>query len=203
MAGMNSVLRPFLPGADERGPWFRSRPRAALAVAALLFTLVLAVRFSVEDPVEAISMLYVLPVALVALAFGRRAGLAAGLMALGLVAFWVLVVGADLSVIGWVARLVPFVVLGYLLGDASDRLEAAEARRAALEAAAQRHRDATEVNDTLIQGMAAAKWALEAGRTEAGLRTLEETIALGHQLVSELLRDADMGVNGHRPPVRS
>ena len=200
---MNSVLRPFLPGADERGPWFRLRPRAALAVAALLFTLVLAVRFSVEDPVEAISMLYVLPVALVALAFGRRAGLAAGLLALGLVAFWVVAVGADLSVIGWVARLVPFVVLGYLLGDASDRLEAAEARRAALEAAAQRHRDATEVNDTLIQGMAAAKWALEAGRTEAGLRTLEETIALGHQLVSELLRDADMGVNGHRPPVRS
>lgn len=184
-------------------PWFRARPGAALAVAGLLFTVVLALRFSVDDPVEAVSMLYVLPVALVALAFGRRAGLAAGLLALGLVAFWVRVVGADLSVVGWVARLVPFVLLGWLLGDASDRLEAAEARRAELEAAAQRHRDATEVNDTLIQGMAAAKWALEAGRTDSGLRTLEETLELGHGLVSELLRDAGMGVNGHRPPVRS
>jgi len=189
--------------AEEPGPWFRARPRAALAVAGLLFTVVLAVRFSVEDPVEAVSMLYVLPVALVALAFGRRAGLAAGLLALGLVAFWVMAVGTELSLIGWVARLVPFVLLGYLLGDASDRLEAAEARRAALEAAAQRHRDATEVNDTLIQGMSAAKWALEAGRTESGLRTLDETIRLGHELVSELLREADMGVNGRRPPVRS
>lgn len=200
---MNSVLRPFLPRSAGRGPWFRARPRAALAVAGLLFTAVLALRFAVEDPVEAVSMLYVLPVSLVALAFGRRAGLAAGIVALGLVAFWVLVVGADLSVVGWVARLVPLVVLGWLLGDASDRLVAAETQRAALEAAAQRHRDATEVNDTLIQGMAAAKWALEAGRTEAGLRTLEDTLNLGHQLVSELLRDADMGVNGHRPPVRS
>jgi len=195
-------LRLLVP-VDGHGPWFRARPRTALAVAALLFTAVLAVRFSVEDPVEAISMLYVLPVALVALAFGRRAGLAAGFLALGLVAFWVVVVGTELSVIGWVARLVPFALLGWLLGDASDRLEAAEARRATLEAAAQRHRDATEVNDTLIQGMAAAKWALEAGRTESGLQTLDETIQLGHQLVSELLRDADMGVNGHRPPVRS
>jgi hypothetical protein len=199
---MTSVLQRVVP-RTEGGPWFRSRPRTALAVAALLFTGVLALRFSVEDPVEAISMLYVLPVAFVALGFGRNAGLAAGLLALGLVAFWVQVVGTELSVIGWVARLVPFVVLGYLLGDASDRLEAAEARRAALEAAAQRHRDATEVNDTLIQGMAAAKWAIEAGRTESGLQTLAETIELGHQLVSELLRDAEMGVNGHRPPVRS
>lgn len=200
---MTSALRRFVPGAEEPDPWFRTRPRTALAVAALLFTGVLALRFSVEDPVEAISMLYVLPVSLVALGFGRRAGLAAGLLALGLVAFWVAVSGADLSPIGWVARLVPFVVLGYLLGDASDRLDAAEARRAALEAAAQRHRDATEVNDTLIQGMAAAKWALEAGRTESGLQTLGETIELGQRLVSELMRDADMGVDGHRPPVRS
>jgi hypothetical protein len=201
MGRVTPVLRRLVPA--DHGPWFRARPRTALAVAGLLFTVVLAVRFSVEDPVEAISMLYVLPVALVALAFGSRAGLAAGLLALGLVAFWVVAVGTELSVLGWAARLVPFVVLGWLLGDASDRLEEAEARRAALEAAAQRHRDATEVNDTLIQGMAAAKWALEAGRTESGLRTLDETIQLGHQLVSELLRDADMGVNGHRPPVRS
>lgn len=201
MGRVTSVLRTLVPA--DHGPWFRARPRVALAVAAMLFTGVLALRFSVEDPVEAISMLYVLPVALVALAFGRQAGVAAGFVALSLVALWVGMVGADLSVVGWLARLIPFVLLGWLLGDASDRLEEAEARRAALEAAAQRHRDATEVNDTLIQGMAAAKWALEAGRTESGLQTLDETLRLGHELVSELLRDADMGVNGHRPPVRS
>jgi hypothetical protein len=30
------------------------------------------------------------------------------------------------------------------------------------------------------------------------MRTLEETLAQGHDLVSKLLRDADMGADGHR-----
>ncbi len=75
-------------------------------------------------------------------------------------------------------------------------------RRLALETDAQRQRDATEVNDTLVQGMAAAKWALESGRHESGLKTLDDTLRLGHQLVSELLREGNMGVNGHRPRAR-
>lgn len=197
------ALRSLVLTDTDRGPWFRARPRAALVVAGVLFVAVLAVRFVVQDPVEAVSLLYVLPVALVALAFGRRAGMSAGLLAVVLLVLWVLVAGVELSVVGWLSRLIPLVLLGWLLGDASDRLEAAESRSVALEAAAQRHRDATEVNDTLVQGMAAARWALQAGRAETALRTLEETLDLGHQLVSELLRDADMGVNGHRPPVRS
>lgn len=198
MTPMRALVR-----AGDVGPWFRVRPQAALAVAGVLFSAVLAIRFAVEDPVEAVSLLYVLPVALVALTFGRWAGLMAGLLAVALVGLWVAVADADLSLIGWVSRVVPFALLGWLLGDASDRLEAAEARRSALEAAAQRQRDATEVNDTLVQGMAAAKWALEAGRTEAGLRTLADTLQLGHELVSDLMRTSDMGLGGHRPPNRS
>jgi hypothetical protein len=118
------------------------------------------------------------------------------------VVIWVLATGESLSVLGWIARGVPLVLLGALLGDASDRLTRAEARRLALEAAAQRQRDATEVNDTLVQGMAAAKWAFEGGRHESGLKTLDDTLRLGHELVSQLLRDGDMGPDGHRPPVR-
>jgi surface antigen len=126
----------------------------------------------------------------------------AGLLAVGLVAAWVVLDDVELSALGWASRVLPLLLLGGLLGDASDRLAAADARRRALEAAAQRHRDATEVNDTLVQGMAAAKWAFEAGRTESGLRTLTETLEVGHQLVSKLLREADMGLDGHRPPER-
>jgi hypothetical protein len=56
-----------------------------------------------------------------------------------------------------------------------------------------RHRQAVEINDTLIQGMAAAKWALEVGQLESAAATLDQTIRLGQQLVSGLIRDADMG----------
>ncbi len=184
-------------------PWFRDRPRWTIGVAAVLFAGVFVLRISVGTPSDAINMLYALPVTLLALAFGRTDGLAAGLLAVLLVAAWVVVDDVQLSWLGWASRVVPLLLLGGLLGDASDRLAAADEQRRHLEAAAQRHRDATEVNDTLVQGMAAAKWAFEAGRHESGLKTLEETLEIGHQLVSKLMRDADMGLNGHRPRSRT
>lgn len=184
-------------------PWFRERPALTVGVAAVLFVAVFVVRLLVGDVDDAVNLLYALPVALVALAFGRNAGIEAGLLAVVLVGAWVVIDDVDLSPLGWASRVVPLLLLGGLLGDASDRLAMADARHRALEAAAQRHRDATEVNDTLIQGMAAAKWALEAGRHESGLSTLTQTLELGHELVSKLLREADMGLDGHRPPGRS
>lgn len=203
MAGVTVLLEPRTRGRSaDADPWFRARPRAALVVSVVLFGAVFVVRLADGSTSDAVSMLYTLPVALVALAFGRWAGVVAGAAAVLLVVLWVVVDDQSLSVLGWVARAVPLVLLGALLGDASDRLSRAEQRRLALETDAQRQRDATEVNDTLVQGMAAAKWALESGRHESGLKTLEDTLRLGHELVSELLREGDMGVNGHRPPAR-
>ena len=203
MAGVTLLLEPrSRTGSAVPGPWFRAWPRAALMVSVVLFAAVFVLRLADDSASDAVSMLYTLPVALVALAFGRAAGLVAGAAALLLVVLWVAVGGESLSVLGWVSRAVPLVLLGGLLGDASDRLSRAEMRRLALETDAQRQRDATEVNDTLVQGMAAAKWALESGRHESGLKTLDDTLRLGHQLVSELLREGNMGVNGHRPRAR-
>ena len=192
-------------GRDLGGalPWFRARPGWVIAVAAVLNLSVFLLRVFVGGPQDATNMLYTLPIALVALAFGRSAGIVAGLLGVALVAAWVVIDDVALSPLGWASRVVPMLLLGGLLGDASDRLVAADSRRRVLEATAQRQRDATEVNDTLVQGMAAAKWALEAGRYESGLKTLEDTLQVGHELVSKLMREADMGLNGHRPPARS
>jgi signal transduction histidine kinase len=187
---------------DRLVPWFRQRPRWALGVSAALFVIVFAARLLAGDAEDAVSLLYALPVALVAVSFGRTAGIVAGLLGVLLVVVWAVAADADMSLVGWASRMVPLLLLGGLVGDASDRLAGAEARHRQLEAAAQRQRDAVEINDTLIQGMAASKWALEAGRYEAGLRLLEETIQLGERLVSKLLRDSGMGLDGHRPPQR-
>jgi signal transduction histidine kinase len=187
---------------DRLVPWFRQRPGWALGVAAALFVIVFAARLLAGDAEDAVSLLYALPVALVAVSFGRRAGITAGLLGVLLVVVWAVAVDADMSLVGWASRVVPLLLLGGLVGDASDRLADAESQRRELESAAQRQRDAVEINDTLIQGMAATKWALEAGRYDAGLRTLEETIQLGERLVSKLMRDSGMGPDGHRPPHR-
>jgi hypothetical protein len=181
------------PSAPVGEPWFRARPEFTIAVSAILFAAVFTMRLLVGDSRDAYSMLYVLPVALLATAFGRRIGTVAGVFAVGLVVLWVLVDDVSLSPMGWLSRVVPLLLLGALIGDASDRLQRAEAERARLEAGARLHQEAIEINDSLIQGMAAAKWQLEAGRTESAQATLEETIALGHKLVSALIREAGIG----------
>jgi hypothetical protein len=65
--------------------------------------------------------------------------------------------------------------------------------RRRLEMAALLHREAIEVNDSLVQGMAAAKWSLDAGQVEAGGQILSQTIVLGDRMVSGLIRRAGMG----------
>jgi hypothetical protein len=101
---------------------------------------------------------------------------------------WVGIVGVHLSLVGWSSRILPLLLVGFLLGDASERLDQAARERQAHRVAAPRQHDAVEINDTLVQGMSVAKWAFEAGRIEAGLRALDETVVLGHRLVSDLIR---------------
>lgn len=195
-----SVMRNHRAGSAD-GPWFRARPARAVLIATALYLAILALRIWVAEPLDAISMLYVFPVALVAMTGGRWAGLLGGVVAVVLVAVWVLVQGVELSALGWTSRALPLLVVGMLIGDASDRLESAAADREARNLALQRHREAVEINDSLVQGMSAAKWSLEAGRLETGLGTLGETIEMGHRLVSKLIKEA--GADQRSLPVDS
>ena len=184
-------MRPIPPAfPDVVTPWFHRWPRLATTTAAALFVGVVLVGLWLPDE-EAVTALFVFPISLVAMAHGLRAGLAAGVVALLLVGLGSAVTDASLSVTGWVIRIATLLAVGALLGRAADDLARAERVRRMHELAAQLQRQAVEINDTLIQGMSAAKWALEAGRTESGLRTLTDTIVLGQNLVSELIREGD------------
>jgi hypothetical protein len=61
--------------------------------------------------------------------------------------------------------------------------------RQALFAAQLREREAAEINDSVIQGLVAAKWSIEAGQIERGLDALTDTIATTESLVAALLRN--------------
>jgi hypothetical protein len=174
-----------------------------LALAGLLFVAVLSLRLLDGDATDAYSMLYVFPVALVAITFGMRAGTAAGLLAVGLIAIWATADHVFLAPAAWAARVLPILLLGVLVGEATDRMRRLETERRRLEAAALLHREAIEINDSLVQGMAAAKWSLEAGNLDAGLRVLDDTIARAHDLVSGLIRRADMGGRAETLPERT
>jgi hypothetical protein len=145
------------------------------------------------SPVDAYSMLYALPIALVATTFGLRAGTVAGLLAVGLTVLWAMTQSVHLTTTGWASRVLPLLLLGVLLGHATDWERRAHEEHRRIEAAALLHREAIEINDSLVQGMAAAKWSFEAGQIDTGTRILERTIADAHDLVSSLIRRADIG----------
>lgn len=172
------------PGA---GPWFWLRPTLAIGVSAVLFVAIIVLRWTVGGAEDSISMLYVLPVALLALGFGCRAGLAAGVAAVGLLVLWVVTSGESLSVLGWLSRATPLLLLGALTGAAADRIRAAAAAERRSAAAALLQREAAEINDHVLQQMAAIKWMIEAGHHDAGIELLETTMETAQDLVSRML----------------
>jgi hypothetical protein len=181
-------------------PWFRHRPGLALIVIAGLFASVFALRLSAGTPVDAYSMLYVLPVALAATAFGQRGGMAAAVVAVALIVVWTLVRDVTLSPLSWASRVGPLALLGVLLGRSTDRALRADAERRRLERTALLHRQAIEINDSLVQQLAAAKWSFEAGHTEAGLEALTSAVHEAQQLVSGLIRAAGMADHSEQVP---
>lgn len=185
-------------GTTGRGLWFRGRSGLTIVVAAALFLAILVLRSAVQSAQDPVTLLFCLPVALLAVAFGLRPGLLAGLLGVALTAGWVVVEDPDLSLLGWTSTALPMLLLGGLVGAAVDEARRAEDERRRLEAAARRHRDAVELNDSVVQRLSAAKWALESGRPDRGLEIITQTLSEAEQLVTELLRDADMGPTGMR-----
>lgn len=173
--------------AHEWGPWFRRRPRVAVVVAATMAAGVFALRLADSNSEDAVSVLYVLPVALVALAFGFRVGVVTGLAGVGLVVGGSLVEGDALSLLGWATRITPLVLLGTLLGMASDQQRAADERERHWSRVALLQREAAEINDGIVQGLATAKLALELDQTQMTREALESTLASARGLITELL----------------
>lgn len=177
------------------GPWFQQRPRLALAIAAVLYVVVFVLRVSIVNAGDPISHLAVLPIALIAVTFGVVPGLLAGAVGVGVVAGWVLIDNVSISAVGWITRVTPLFLVGGLIGAAADGLREVQETQRQLDAAELRRREAAEVHDTIVQGLAVAKWMLEAGMHERGLEVLTETMVMAQALVAELL-DGDPHVAG-------
>jgi PAS domain S-box-containing protein len=103
-------------------------PAAAIGIAAALFATVLVGKLAVRAPGFGFPLLYDIPVALLAIALGLRAGLAGAAVGMVLYAIGDAVGEIHSNVWGYASRALTFVVLGGLLGLYSDRLRRAEAR---------------------------------------------------------------------------
>lgn len=103
---------------------------AGVAIAALLFAAIFALRVTVGTLADAISFLYVIPIVLVATARGTRAGLLAGTIAFLLSTVGTQIADAPTSALGYVNRAVVYLFVGGLTGRFATTLRALEAESA-------------------------------------------------------------------------
>lgn len=187
---------PRVTGSSETGrPWFRLRPQEAVVVAGCLFVAVSVLQWFVDGSGQAVVMLDLLPVALLAMTFGLRGGVAAAAGAYAPFAvFEVFHASGDIDLEVWVVPGLALFLLGVLLGRATDQMEASrrsaleeQAQRCRLEAAIRRYADAIELSDSILQQLAAAKWLAEAGQFDRVVDLLDDTIIRGEHMIAGLL----------------
>jgi len=107
----------------------RTGPKPLLS-AAVLFAAIFALRATVGSVGDAISFLYVVPVVIVAVSGGMRAGLVAGAVGFALSALGSIVGHLPVSPLGYVNRALVYLFIGGLVGRFADRQRALEAERA-------------------------------------------------------------------------
>lgn len=95
--------------------------RRAAAAALVLFGAVFGLRIVISDPGELVGLLFVVPIALVAIEFGGVGGLVSAALASVAVLVWAIASGAEVSPLGYVTRLVTFFLLGGLVGHLSEQ----------------------------------------------------------------------------------
>jgi signal transduction histidine kinase len=99
--------------------------RWAIPIAFGLFVAIAVVRYTVTDPgVGSVTLLFALPIALLAIAEGAGAGLAAAGVAMIVVAVWSIVRDVDISAVDYAARAIAFGTTGGLVGWFADRARA-------------------------------------------------------------------------------
>lgn len=103
---------------------------AGVAIAAVLFAAIFALRVTVGTLADAISFLYVIPIVLTATARGTRAGLLAGAIAFLLSTVGALMADAPTSALGYVNRALVYLFVGGLTGRFATTQRALEAESA-------------------------------------------------------------------------
>jgi signal transduction histidine kinase len=188
------MYRPPRLDPELTGPWFRRRPVTTFVVCGTLYAAIFVLSLVATDT-DTVGLLYTFPVALLALASGRRAGLLAGAVSLSLLAQTGALDEASFSTTDWVSLAAPLGLIGILVGDASTRDREAEAARLELASVRLRQREAAEINDSIVQGLVAAKWSLEAEDPIRALEVVAETMATAQAHVSDLLGECAPDAN--------
>ena len=187
--------------ATSTEPESRIRPWVVVAIAFALFMGGFALRLSLDDPGALVANTYTVPIALLAMVYGLRAGLAAAAFALLLVWAWGEFNSVEPGPLGYSTRGGVFLLVAILVGYYSERLkrDIAERRRAEAELEI-RANDLSVSNAELTLAVTRLEAFAEIARAVGGeteLRTvLDRILSHGRALVGARTLVAYLEVDG-------
>ena len=157
---------------------------AAIGVIFGLFAVVTILRWHFDRAGEAVALLYLVPITVGALRFGRRGGiLAAGFSLTAFIVLEAFRARGDVDVTGWAGPLLAMALIGGLVGHLREAaaFRDLDRKRQALEIEklCDAQREAATASDSIVQQVAAARWMLEAGRSQEALAALGDAVAQG------------------------
>jgi PAS domain S-box-containing protein len=120
------MAHPHVPPMRPLRGWPRPGPRATPAVALALFLGIFALRVSDPNVANGEATLFLVPIAVLALRFGLRGGIAGALVACALILAWGRYDDVEMTLAGYLSRGAAFLGLGTLVGafvDHRRRLE--------------------------------------------------------------------------------
>ena len=106
-----------------------ARRTAIVALAALLFALAFTARIVINDPGALLANFYIVPITVLAIEFGTRAGLFAAALAFALVPAWSVIDAVHVGALGYVSRGAAFLLTGVVVGEFANRLRRDTAER--------------------------------------------------------------------------
>ena len=167
----------------------QARRAAIVALAALLFVIAFTSRLVVDDPNALLANFYVVPIAVLAIEFGTRAGLIAAAVAFALVPAWSVINSVHVDALGYVSRGAAFLVTGVIVGGFSDRLRKDIAERQDAQRDLALYADQLEgSNRDLARSVARLEAFAEIARAVGGETDLERILSLilahGREIVS-------------------
>jgi signal transduction histidine kinase len=175
-AAERRVLENLRGGAEARSS---ARRLAVLAGAAALFAATFAARLAITDPDALIANFYVIPIAVLAIEFGARAGVLGAAIALALVFAWSAIETVHVDALGYAARGAALAVTGVLAGRLSERLRHDIDQRRRAQRDLSLYADELErANQHLAQSVERLEAFAEIARAVGGETDLERVLSL-------------------------
>ena len=170
-------------------PASAAKRAAIVLIVTLLFAATFAARLAIDDPDALLANFYIIPIAVMAIEFGTRAGLLAAAVALALVPAWSVISDIHVHPLGYVARGAAFVITAVVVGRFSERLRSDMAVRQDAQRDLALYADQLEASN---RGLARSVERLEAfaeiARAVGGETELERVLSLilaqGREIVS-------------------